>query len=182
MYNPGKNEIFHQAFSRYGDGLYYYVLKLTRDEEKAKDTVQECFLRLWENIETIDTRADLRPLLVTYIRNLLTDDFRKSQKRQQAFELLQKNNTEEAIAPEVEGRLQVRDRQRQLEQSLSGLSEKKQSILRLVRQGLSYNEVAQQLSLSLPDVKKQMRMSLQVLRKALHLFCSLYCFLLPMLP
>lgn len=184
MYDPEKrNEIFHQAFSRYGDGLYFYVLKLTGDEEKAKDIVQECFLRLWKNIATIDTQADLRPLLVTYIKNLLIDDFRKSRKQQQALLSLQHSMEDETIAPEVESRLNIKDRQRQLAQSLSNLPEKRQTIFRLIRQeGLSYHEVAQQLNLSLADVKKQMRLSMQVIRKALHFFLSLGVFLMPILP
>lgn len=176
MLSPEKShEVFHQTFSRYGDGLYYYTLKLTGDEEKAKDIVQECFLRLWENINIIDTQSDLLPLLVTYIKNLLTDDFRKAQKRQQVFSSLQHKAGEGLISPEVESQLNVKDQQQQLNQCLSQFPEKRRTIFRLIKeQGLSYREVSELLSLSLPDVKKQMRLSLQLLRKAIQFFCSFF--------
>lgn len=176
------SEVFHEAFSRYGDGLYYYLLKLTGDQEKAKDMVQECFLRLWENIAVLDTEADLRPLLVTYIRNLFTDEFRKSQKQKQVLQSLQKN-TQNATAPEIENRLDTQDRQRQFSQQLSRFPAKRQTVFRLVNQdGLSYREVAKLLDLSLPDVKKQMRLSIQALKRTLQFFLSLGAILLPVLP
>lgn len=182
--NPIKsNEKFHQVFSQYGDGLYYYVLKLTGNEEKAKDIVQECFLRLWENIDTIDTDSNLLPLLVTYTKNLLIDDFRKEQKRKQFLHSFQQQMRDEATQPEAERQLALKERQAQLSATLSGLSDKRQLIFHLIKQeGMSYKEVAQQLSLSMADVKKQMRLSLQVLRKVMHLLLSFSVFYLPILP
>jgi RNA polymerase sigma-70 factor (family 1) len=165
-----QNEEFHQAFTRYGDGLYYYVLKLTGDPEKAKDIVQECFLRLWENIQTIDMQKDLLPLLVTYIRHLLIDEFRKTQRHQQAIVDLQQDTINTGTVPEIEQRLDLQDTERRLADTLSTLPEKRQAVFHLVRQeGLSYREVAEELKLSLPDVKKQMRLGLQVLRKIMQL-------------
>jgi len=62
---------FQAVFARYGDGLYYYVLWITGDEMAAKDIVQECFLRLWQNRQVMATNADPLPLLVTYIKKRL---------------------------------------------------------------------------------------------------------------
>lgn len=184
MRNPKKlNEQFHEIFSQYGDGLFYYVLKLTGNEEKAKDIVQECFIRLWENLETIDTDKNLLPLLITYTRNLLVDDFRKEQSHKLFLTSLQQNMQDETDPPDAEQQLALKDRQRQLAMAVSGFPGKRQLIFRLIKQeGLSYKEVAQQLSLSMADVKKQMRLNLQALRKVIHLFLSFCVFLLPILP
>jgi RNA polymerase sigma-70 factor (family 1) len=156
--------------------LFLYVFKLVKDEEKAKDIVQECFLRLWENREKVDLSKDLLPLLVTYIRNLLIDDFRKTQRYEQALQSLQHKTIHSFTSPEIEQQLELRDRERQLSGTLSSLPIKRQTIFRLIRQeGLSYQEVAEQLNLSLPDVKKQMRLSLQALRKIMQLFICFDC-------
>lgn len=177
------NEKFYEVFSQYGDGLYYYVLKLTANEEKSKDIVQECFLRLWENMASIDTSANLLPLLVTYIKNLLIDDFRKEQKRKLLLHSMQQQQAGDIIQPEAEQQLALKDRQAQLSATLSGLSYKRQLIYRMVKQeGLTYKEVSRELSISIADVKKQMRMSLQVLRKVMQILISCYPLYFSMLP
>lgn len=177
------NEKFYEVFSQYGDGLYYYVLKLTANEEKSKDIVQECFLRLWENMESIDTSTNLLPLLVTYIKNLLIDDFRKEQKRKLFLTSLQQQQPGEMVQPEAEQQLALKDRQAQLTATLSGLSDKRQLIYRMVKQeGLTYKEVSRELSISIADVKKQMRLSLQALRKVMQMLLTwwlLYAAILP---
>lgn len=177
------NEKFYEVFSQYGDGLYYYVLKLTANEEKSKDIVQECFLRLWENMESIDTSTNLLPLLVTYIKNLLIDDFRKEQKRKLFLTSLQQQQPGEIVQPEAEQQLALKDRQAQLTATLSGLSDKRQLIYRMVKQeGLTYKEVSRELSISIADVKKQMRLSLQALRKVMQMLLTwwlLYAAILP---
>ncbi len=172
MNNTDKlHKVFHHIFARYSDGLYYYVLKLTGNEDTARDIVQECFLRLWENIETVDTHADLLPLLITYIKNLLTDDFRKTERRRQFLSRLENELSDSVTPPEAEQQLILRDRQRQLSQSLALMPGKRQQVFKLVRQeGLSYKETAIQLNISVADVKKQMRLSMQVLRKIMSLF------------
>jgi RNA polymerase sigma-70 factor (family 1) len=164
---------FHEIFARYGDGLYYYVLKLTGDETTAKDIVQECFLRLWENIQTIDTDADLLPLLVTYIKNLLTDDFRKKQSRSRLHFSIAQRMEGMTGEPEGEQMLFLRDRQQQLLNTLSQMPEKRRKVFQLVRQeGLSHKEVAEQLNLTIADVKKQMRLSMQLLRQVMPLIIA----------
>jgi RNA polymerase sigma-70 factor (ECF subfamily) len=177
------NEKFHEVFSQYGDSLYYYVLKLTANEEKSKDIVQECFLRLWENIASIDTSTNLLPLLITYIKNLLIDDFRKEQKRKLFLTSLQQQQPGDLMQPEAEQQLALKDRQAQLSATLSGLSDKRQLIYRMVKQeGLTYKEVSRELSISIADVKKQMRLNLQVLRKVMQLLLTywlLYAAILP---
>ena len=177
------NEKFYEVFSQYGDGLYYYVLKLTANEEKSKDIVQECFLRLWENMESIDTSTNLLPLLVTYIKNLLIDDFRKEQKRKLFLTSLQQQQPGEMVQPEAEQLLALKDRQAQLSATLSGLSDKRQLIYRMVKQeGLTYKEVSRELSISIADVKKQMRLNLQVLRKVMQMLLTYWLLYTAILP
>jgi RNA polymerase sigma-70 factor (ECF subfamily) len=177
------NEKFYEVFSQYGDSLYYYVLKLTANEEKSKDIVQECFLRLWENIESIDTSTNLLPLLITYIKNLLIDDFRKEQKRKLFLTSLQQQQPGDFMPPEAEQQLALKDRQAQLSATLSGLSDKRQLIYRMVKQeGLTYKEVSRELSISIADVKKQMRLNLQALRKVMQMLLTYWLLYFSILP
>lgn len=162
---------FLTIFSQYSTPLFYYVLKLTENEENAKDIVQECFLRVWENIDTIDTESDILPLLITYIKNLMRDEFRKNKNYKHLLVDIREEMKDAVSLPAAEHSLALKERQRQLEYSLSQLSEKKQHIFRMIRMdGLSYKTVAESLDLSIPDIKKQMRLSLQFLRKVMNMY------------
>lgn len=165
------DEKFLRIFSAYSDPLFYYVLKLTENEESAKDIIQECFVRVWENIERIDTEEEILPLLITYIKNLLRDEFRKNKNYKHLLGVISESTKGALAPPDAEHSLALQDRQKQLDYSLSQLSEKRKSIFRMVRlEGLSYKEVAESLDLSIPDIKKQMRLSLQFLRKVMNMY------------
>ena len=44
---------YNQLVDQYADGVYRFVLKNIRDEEKAKDLVQDAFEKIWKKHEEI---------------------------------------------------------------------------------------------------------------------------------
>ena len=44
---------YEKCVQTLSDNLYRFALKSLRDEDQAKDIVQESFLRLWENREAV---------------------------------------------------------------------------------------------------------------------------------
>lgn len=162
-------EQFLEIFYKYSDPLFQYVLRLTGNEETAKDIVQECFTRVWENIEKIDWRPDLLPLLVTYIKNLLRDEYRKKKHYKNLLGEMGHALKDASARPVAEESLALQERQKKLADSLGELSEKRRQIFSLVKlQGLSYKEVSENLDVSIADIKKQIRLSLQHLRKVMN--------------
>ncbi|MBN9381451.1 MAG: sigma-70 family RNA polymerase sigma factor [Chitinophagaceae bacterium] len=165
-----RDEKFLEIFSAYSSPLFYYVLKLTENEDTAKDIVQECFIRVWENIEKIDTASPVLPLLITYIKNLLRDEYRKNKNYKHLLAQVGEEMKDTASRPAAEDLLALKDREKQLDISLKQLSEKRKHIFSMVRlQGLSHKEVAASMNVSVADVKKQMRLSLQHLRKVMNM-------------
>jgi len=164
-----RDEKFLAIFSEYSSSLFYYVLKLTENEDTAKDIVQECFIRVWENIEKIDTASPILPLLITYIKNLLRDEYRKNKKYKHLLVQVGEEMKDISSRPTAEDSLALKDREKQLNTSLQQLSEKRKHIFSMVRlQGLSHKEVAASMNVSVADVKKQMRLSLQHLKKVMN--------------
>ena len=45
---------YNTAVDLHADGIYRFALKHLRDEELAKDVVQESFARLWSKVEEVD--------------------------------------------------------------------------------------------------------------------------------
>ena len=53
---------YEKCVQTLSDNLYRFALKSLRDEDQAKDIVQESFLRLWENREAVlDDTLQRRP-------------------------------------------------------------------------------------------------------------------------
>lgn len=171
-----RDEKFLEIFSAYSSPLFYYVLKLTENEDTAKDIVQECFIRVWENIEKIDTASPVLPLLITYIKNLLRDEYRKNKNYKHLLAQVGEEMKNISSRPTAEDSLVLKDREKQLDISLKQLSEKRKHIFSMVRlEGLSHKEVAASMNVSVADVKKQMRLSLQHLRKVMNmLICMMF--------
>ncbi|MCL7986845.1 RNA polymerase sigma-70 factor [Sphingobacterium sp. lm-10] len=70
---------FEQLFERYWKRLYAFAVKMTSDEEDAKEIVQEIFKSLWERRENLNIQDVERYLLrsvklktMEYIRNKTT--------------------------------------------------------------------------------------------------------------
>lgn len=164
-----KEDKFLGIFYKYSDPLFRYVCKLTGNEETAKDIVQECFTRVWENIEQIDTTPDILPLLITYIKNLLRDEYRKNKNYKHLLGEIGQDMKDVSTKPAAEDVLSLKERQKKLELSLNQMSEKRRNIFSMVKlEGMSYKEVSENLDVSIPDIKKQMRLSLQELRKIMN--------------
>ncbi|TRX64007.1 RNA polymerase sigma factor [Carboxylicivirga sp. M1479] len=45
---------FNQAVNQYSDGVYRFVLKSIKDEDKAKDIMQDTYEKLWKKHEQVD--------------------------------------------------------------------------------------------------------------------------------
>ena len=54
---------YNQTVDKYSDNLYRFVLKNIKDEDKAKDIVQDTYIKFWEKKENVD---------VTKIKSYLT--------------------------------------------------------------------------------------------------------------
>lgn len=66
---------YDRCVDLYSDNLYRFVLKSLRDEEQAKDVVQESFLRLWENREAVISGKE-KGYLFTIAYRLIVDQIR----------------------------------------------------------------------------------------------------------
>jgi RNA polymerase sigma-70 factor (family 1) len=64
----GDEEAFNTIYNRYQALLYTYAFKLCKQEDTAKDLVQELFISLWKNRQTRDIPSSLRSYLFSAIR------------------------------------------------------------------------------------------------------------------
>jgi len=62
---------------QYADYLYNYAMKRVRDEDLAKDLVQETFLAGLEKLDSFEGRSNVLTWLTAILRNKIVDQFRK---------------------------------------------------------------------------------------------------------
>lgn len=60
----GDEKAFSDVFRLYYPDLFNYAGRIIRDEEQAKDVVQEVFCRLFENRLQLDVKTSLKSYLV----------------------------------------------------------------------------------------------------------------------
>ena len=135
------------ALDRYEGSLTQYAQRITGDVERARDVVQETFLRLCkEKRSQLD--GHLPEWLFTVCRNKALDVRRKEQ-RMTTAELVEAESRESAPTVVAE----QRDSAERILDLLAQLPDNQQEVIRLKFQnGLSYREISQVTDLSISNV------------------------------
>nr|WP_294899440.1 RNA polymerase sigma-70 factor [uncultured Pedobacter sp.] len=158
-----KDELaFAELYNRYRKKVYSYSFKILKYPDRAEDIVHEVFLTLWQhdNLESILN-------LDAYLRVVTRNQTLKLLRRQQ-LEL--KSNKSMFVAwqevhNETEQEILLHDTYAQLLQGVAQLPPQQKKVYQLCREeGLKYEEVAEQLSISRLTVKTHMQHALRFLR------------------
>lgn len=134
---------YNQCVDKHADGVYRFVLKNLRDEETAKDIVQEVFARMWEKAPQIDA-AKSKSYLFTSAYHTLIDTLRHDN-RYTSIEY------HEPMSYEPRSYTGIRQT---LEEALSKLPAAQKAVVMLRDyEGYSYAEISEITGLSESQVK-----------------------------
>lgn len=164
----GNETAFRQLFDGYRLRLFNFALELTHSRTDAEEMVQEVFLKLWKGRSNLSAVISPQKYIYTMLRNQVLDHLtrmaRDKKLRDQAWANIQAEGdyTEQAIlAAETDGIVR---------KALQQLSPRKQTIYQLSRhEGLSHQEIASQLGISVPTVKNTMVEILRFIKTYLRL-------------
>ncbi|WP_315817078.1 sigma-70 family RNA polymerase sigma factor [Paraflavitalea speifideaquila] len=144
------------------DRLISFVQYNMRDRGIADDIVQECYIRLWENMDKVDDDESILQLLRTYAHNLIIDHIRKAARA--ALRAEQYGQQQPAVCGADEGLL-LKEVLREYDAIVESLPPRRQAIYRLVKEeGLSHREIASRLNISTNTIEKHMNEALYTLR------------------
>lgn len=167
---------FDAIYKAYCQRLYGFVLRFIKQKEDAQEIVQEVFLKIWESRAKIDIYASFEAYLFTTAYNVTISLLRKrlSQDKYIAhIKDIQSINQAEQTIDEVE----YNELAGKVQSLISQLSPRQQEIFYLSREkGLTHEEIAERLNISVNTVKNHMVSSLKFLRS--HLDHSLLVHLL----
>lgn len=177
LLKAGDKVAYTEIYNRYFSLLYLHALKRLRDEEAARDLIQDLFATLWLKREVLTTKTNLSNYLYTAVRNGVFN-FIAHQKVASRYisELPDKVEPSECITDHL-----ARERQLAalIEKEIAELPEKMREIFLLSRvEGLSHKEIAARLGISELTVKTQVKNALRILRGKLG-FIIYFIFIYP---
>jgi RNA polymerase sigma factor (sigma-70 family) len=148
LFRAGREEAFRALHDRYHDRLLAYVRHMLRGHSDAEDVVQDVFLRAYGSLRSGDREIAVRPWLYRVAHNRCIDYVRRAPTPAlQPDELLPGGIDPVAVAEQ-------REDLRRLVADLHALPEQQRSAL-IIREleGLSYDELATTLGVTVPAVK-----------------------------
>lgn len=154
------------ALARHQDGLLRYAARILGDPERARDAVQETFLRLWKK-DPADVADHLAEWLYTVCRRCAIDVLRK-EGRMSRFEEGQLDRVP-SPQPTPGDAVEAGDTAAQAAGLIARLPPRQQEVIRLKFQGgFSYKEISRITGLSTGNVGFIIHTAVKALRTAMR--------------
>lgn len=174
LLRTGEEAAFTEIYARYWRLLFDRVYTVLREEDAAKDAVQEVFISLWTRRKVV---------VVTYLKAYLQQAVRfkvlhfiREGRTDSEFYIRLSKVTTEIIA---DNPMLFKEQQDLLNELIKSLPEDCKKVFLLSREGdLTYKQIAEQLNVSIKTVEKRISKSLKYLRKNIDLsYCLAILFL-----
>jgi len=156
---------FNQLLVTNADYLKPFAFTLTRDNDSAKDLMQETLFRALANKEKYNVGTNIKAWMYTIMRNIFINDYRKRSRQKMIFDntpndyLLDYN--QHAVSNSAETILSLKD--------IQGSVEKLPDIFRLpfvlYFEGYKYNEIAEKLREPLGTIKSRIHFARKLLKE-----------------
>lgn len=169
-----EHALFTDLFRRHGAKIFFYFLKYVKRHEVAEDLLQDLFANIWSKRGNLLKEKNTEAYLFVSARNLLYNHLK--QIVEEALPPLQEDVLSFS-SEHVEETIRYRETAASYYEALVSLSPQRRRAFVLSReQGLSYQEIAQQMGISPRTVEKHISEALQLLKGKLTVPYTL-CFL-----
>lgn len=156
---------YNTLVDRYKDRLFNMLTRMLSSEDEARDLLQETFLRVWQHKMSYDFRYAFSTWIYTIALNLARNELRRRKK----FKFFDIFDYSDKIPAKEERKTEAPKLRELLDTEIQRLPEKYRTafVLRDV-DSLSYEEIAQVLSIPLGTVKSRVNRARSILRKRLR--------------
>jgi len=139
-------------------------LKLTRNEQVAEEVVQEVFISFWERRNEITITHSVKSYLVSSVRNRSINYLKLQLPKDRMKEDIEEKNMGASV-DDTSSAIEYKELYDLIQHAITTLPEKCRAIFVLSREeGLTYQQIADQLDLSLKTVENQMGIALKKMR------------------
>lgn len=165
-WKEGNEPAFEMIFRSHYQPLCRYAYTFLRDKEEAEEVVQSAFITMWDKREELQIQTSLKSYLFRMVRNACLNVIKHEKIKQQhvahamaVMDVSHESVTETVAAAELELRIAA---------ALKALPEQCRLVFQLSRfEELKYQEIADQLGISVKTVENQMGKALKIMREQL---------------
>ena len=161
---------FDQMLISNADFLKPFAFTLTRDNESAKDLMQETLYRALANREKYNVGTNVKAWMYTIMRNIFINNYRRKSRQQTIFDntpndyLIDYN--QHTVTNQAEGNLKLKDIQVAIQQ----LPDIFKNPFVMYFEGYKYNEIAEFLQEPLGTIKSRIHFARKLLKEQLTRF------------
>src|SRR5688572_26135409 len=155
---------FNQLLLRNTEFLKPFALTLTRDNEVAKDLLQETMYRALANKEKYNVGTNIKAWLYTIMRNIFINNYRRKAKQNTIFDTTPNdfllNQGQAVVANVAESNLRLKD----IQQAIHNLPEIFRNPFLLYFDGFKYHEIADMMNEPLGTIKSRIHFARKLLK------------------
>ena len=171
----GDLKAFEQLYDLYKFQVFNFCYSILKSNADSQEVVQDTFLKIWQSRGQFEEVVSFNGFLYRIAKNLTLNKIRRKSGQPIYFDDLKDDLS---VLNQTEDEVLYQDMKEILDSAIEALPKGRQEIFRLSREeGLSNEEIAQRLNISINTVKGQMRKALSFLKSYLE-WISVYLVLI----
>ncbi|RTL57182.1 MAG: RNA polymerase sigma factor [Sphingobacteriales bacterium] len=156
---------FNNMLLNNSEFLKPFAFTLTRDNESAKDLMQETLYRALANKDKYHVGTNIKAWMYTIMRNIFINNYRRKAKQQTIFDSTPNDflldNKQTMIANEAESNLRLKD----IQKAIHNLPDIFRKPFILYFDGYKYHEIADALQEPLGTIKSRIHFARKLLKE-----------------
>lgn len=153
---------FEELYTTYSRELFWIAMAYSNNRILAEDAVQEAYLYVWKNRKKLNRDKGLRSYLHLAVKNYIIDFLRQQQVHQKHHPLIQEDTLDREYNPAEDD---FEEKMEAAKKLLNTLPEGcKKIFVMAVIEGMTYEQVANELNISKNTVKMQMKIAYKKLQ------------------
>lgn len=162
----GNDDAFQEIYHLHSARLYNNLLRLVKSEDLSMDLLQDLYVKLWNNRESIDIDKSIGAYLFSIAKNLAIDFFRRAARESNLQKHLVAMGTE--LYNHVDEVFFHKETSAILNNAIDSLPPQQRKIFNLCKmEGKSYDEAASILGISPATVGNQLVRAVKSVRTAM---------------
>ena len=159
----GDQSALEELFNYYYPRLYNFSKSFLKIEDGIDDVLQEVFIKIWQNSESIKKTDTFNSYVFTITKNLLLNELRRKLNDSKTKNEIQNRSLAEEYHQFEQ--IEFKELKEKLDFEIENLPENQKEIFILSRkEGLSHKEIAEKLKISTKTVEYHIRQSINILK------------------
>jgi RNA polymerase sigma-70 factor (ECF subfamily) len=159
-------EIFCRLFSDYGLLIYRWAYNHSHSKYQAEEILQETFLKLWLNRNSLVGLRQPRAYVLRVARNTMIDRIRRQKKEVLEFEEYKRSVRDDLLFDPFQSEIR-KSVKSSVQSALEKLPVKQRNIIQLKEEAWEEKRIARELRISISTVKNHLQMAKKNMRRSL---------------